>query len=191
MNAHMKQQILRITITAIFLALLIAGQLLFGLIGAPLAQYFVGSWVNLILALAALVIGWPYAVSLGLISPFVALLVGIAPPFIEIIPLIALANAMFGLIIFFINKIKVKATLQPLIAVGSVILATVIKVGLMYITIVAWLLPALGIPPVQRSLLSAVYSINQLPTAIIGGSLAIIVAIPVKQALRYRHGGHA
>ncbi len=191
MNVQMREQIRRITITAIFLALLIVGQLVFGLIGAPLSQYFVGSWVNLILALAAIVLGWPYGLALGVISPFVALLVGIAPPFIEIIPLIALANGIFAITLHFIYKIKATANIKVVLGFISVAIAALIKTGVMYLTIVILLLPTLPLNATQITLLSAVYSINQLPTALIGGLLAMMTAIPVTKALKYRYGGHA
>ena len=189
MNDNSKRAIRRMTLTAILLALLIAGQLLFGLIGAPLAQYFVGSWVNLILALTALVIGWPYALTISLISPFVALMVGVAPPFIEFIPFIALSNAIFVLLLHFLSKLKLSAKLLLLSSLLAIAVATTAKVAFLYLTIVVLIMPALPIGPPQAVVLSAVFSINQIPTALIGATLAFIVAIPVRTAMKYRTGG--
>ena len=189
MNDNTKRAIRRMTLTAILLALLIAGQLLFGLIGAPLAQYFVGSWVNLILALTALVIGWPYALTISLISPFVALMVGVAPPFIEFIPFIALSNAIFVLLLHFLSKLKHSAKLLLLPSLLAIAVATTAKVAFLYLTIVVLIMPTLPIGPPQAVVLSAVFSINQIPTALIGATLAFIVAIPVRTAMKYRTGG--
>lgn len=189
MNDNSKRAIRRMTLTAILLALLIAGQLLFGLIGAPLAQYFVGSWVNLILALTALVIGWPYALTISLISPFVALMVGVAPPFIEFIPFIALSNAIFVLLLHFLSKLKLSAKLLLLPSLLAIAVATTAKVAFLYLTIVVLIMPTLPIGPPQAVVLSAVFSINQIPTALIGATLAFIVAIPVRTAMKYRTGG--
>jgi len=189
MNDNSKRAIRRMTLTAILLALLIAGQLLFGLIGAPLSQYFVGSWVNLILALTALVIGWPYALTISLISPFVALMVGVAPPFIEFMPFIALSNAIFVLLLHFLSKLKLNAKLLLLPSVLAIAVATAAKVTFLYLTIVVMIMPTLPIGAPQAAVLSAVFSINQIPTALIGATLAFIVAIPVRTAMKYRTGG--
>lgn len=183
-----KQVIRRMTLTAILLALLIGGQLLFGLIGQPLSQYFVGSWVNLIIAVSAFSLGWPYALALGLISPFVALLVGIVPPFIEFTPFIALGNGLFAITIYLISRIKVSGRFQVLVWLLGVTIASFAKAGLMYVTIVVLIMPTLGLNQNQITLLSAVFSINQIPTALIGGGLATFVAVPLRIAIKYRKG---
>jgi hypothetical protein len=189
MNDNTKRAIRRMTLTAILLALLIAGQLLFGLIGAPLSQYFVGSWVNLILALTTLVIGWPYALTISLISPFVALLVGVAPPFLEFMPFIALSNAIFILLLYFLSKLNFGAKNGLLPSMFAIVGATGAKVAFLYLTIVVLIMPTLPIGNAQVTVLSAVFSLNQIPTALIGASLAFIVAIPVRTAMKYRTGG--
>lgn len=189
MNDNSKRAIRRITLTAILLALLLAGQLLFGLIGAPLSQYFVGSWVNLIIALTALTIGWPYAISLGIIAPFMAILVGIVPPFIEFVPFIALSNGFYALLICFVSKISLPNKVKFLSLPLTIIIASAVKVAIMYLTIVLIIMPTLPISPTQAAVLTAVFSINQIPTSIIGATLAFIVAIPVKTAIKYQRGG--
>jgi len=178
------------TLTAILLALLIAGQFLLSLIGAPLSQYFVGTWVNLIIATTALVIGWPYALSLALLSPFVAFFLGLAPPFIEITPFIALGNGIFAMLMHLSGKIKSPARFRIPISLFGVAVSAFAKAGFMYVTIVLLILPTLPLSAPQMAIYGAVFSLNQLPTALIGGGLAIAVSWPLKQALAQRQGGH-
>ncbi len=179
----------RMTLTAILLALLIAGQFFLGQIGAPLSQYIVGSWVNLILAVTALAIGLPYALALAVLSPFLAFVLTIAPPFIEITPFIALGNVVFCLMLFIFGKMTVALRFRiPLLLLG-VVTAALLKATIMYATIVLLIMPTLGLLPAQITIYSAVFSINQAPTALIGGGLAVLIAKPVHQALQYRQGG--
>jgi len=178
------------TLTAILLALLVAGQFLFGLLGAPVAQYVVGSWVNLILATTALTVGWPYAAVLALVSPFVAFLLGLAPPFLEITPFIALGNAFFISVIYLFSKVPAAARFRIPLGLFGIVAASFSKAGLLYVTIVLWILPTLPLSAGQAIIYAAVFSINQLPTALIGGGLALAVAWPLKQALAYRKGGN-
>ncbi len=188
MNSRMRQVIRRMTLTAILLALLIVGQLLFGLIGAPLSQYFVGSWVNLIIALTAIIMGWPYALAIGLLSPLVALLVGIAPPFIEFVPFIALGNGLYAITLYLIFCIKVRDRFKVLILLLGVTIASFAKAGLLYVTIVLVIMPTLPLNAMQVALFTATFSINQVPTALIGGGLASLASQPLSIAITHTTG---
>ncbi|MFA5235576.1 MAG: ECF transporter S component [Bacilli bacterium] len=178
----------RITLTGILLALLIGGQVLLGLISAPLSQYVVGSWVNLIIGITALTIGWPYALAVSLISPFIAFMLAIAPPFIEFTPFIALGNGLFALTMHFIHKVKLPNRFRIAWGLMAVTIAAGLKTALLYTTIVLLIMPTMNLLPAQSAAFTAVFSVNQLLTALIGGALAILSYVPLKHALDYRKG---
>ena len=78
--------------TAVCLALLIAFQLL----TRSLGQLVTGSCVNLVLAVAALLGGIWSGVTVALVSPFCAYLLGIGPAFFPLVPCVALGNAVYA-----------------------------------------------------------------------------------------------
>ena len=93
----MQEKVLWITETAIFLALLVAVQ---GLTAGFGNQFLTGSCVNLILAVAALLAGpWSGAV-VAAVSPFLASAFGIGPKFIQLLPVVALGNLVFVLVLY-------------------------------------------------------------------------------------------
>ncbi len=188
MNENLNSAIRRVTLTGILLALLVGGQILLGLIGAPLSQYIVGSWVNLIIGVTALTIGWPFALFLALVSPFLAFILGIAPPFIEFAPFIALGNGLFALSLFFIHKIKMPERFRIAWGLLAVTIAAGLKTTLLYTTIVLLIMPTLNLLPAQSAAFTTVFSVNQLVTALIGGALAVLSHMPLKRALDYRKG---
>jgi MFS family permease len=188
MSENLNGAIRRITLTGILLALLIGGQVLLGLITGPLSQFIVGSWVNLIIAVTALTIGWPYALALAMASPFIAFMLAIAPPFIEFTPFIALGNGIFAMAMFFGSKVKLPDRFKIAWGLLTVTIAAGTKTALLYTTIVLLIMPTLNLLPAQTTAFTAVFSINQLITALIGGALAILSHIPLKHALDYRKG---
>ena len=76
--------------TAIFLALLIAVQF----VTRSMGQYVTGSLVNLVLIAAALMCGLWGGLAVAVLSPFCAFLIGIGPAFPQIVPAVALGNAV-------------------------------------------------------------------------------------------------
>ena len=94
----MKKRILWITETAVMLALLIVLQWA----TKPLGQIVTGSCVNAVLAVAVLLGGLWCGLTVALISPFCAFLLGVGPQVIAIVPAIALGNAVFVLVLHFV-----------------------------------------------------------------------------------------
>lgn len=78
--------------TAVCLALLIAIQFL----TKSLGQLVTGSCVNLVLAIAALIGGVWSGVTVAVISPFCAYLLGIGPAFLPLVPCVSLGNAVYA-----------------------------------------------------------------------------------------------
>mgnify|MGYP002623810532 CR=1 FL=1 len=164
--------------TAVLLALLIALQFA----TRSLGQIVTGSCVNLLLAFAALCIGPWSGLTIALISPFFAFLLGIGTPFIQIVPLIAVGNAVYVLLIAFLSK----AFRFKFGKLAGVCIAAVCKFFVLWLLIVKIVLPIMGLPEQKLAALSASFSFPQLITALIGGLLALLISDRIM-----RHIDHA
>ena len=80
--------------TAICLALLLCLQFA----TKSLGQFVTGSCVNLVIAMAALIGGLWSGLTVAIVSPFCAYLLGIGPAFVALVPCVALGNAVYALI---------------------------------------------------------------------------------------------
>ena len=108
--------------TAVCLALLIAIQFL----TKSLGQLVTGSCVNLVLAIAALIGGVWSGVTVAVISPFCAYLLGIGPAFLPLVPCVSLGNAVYAVLFAllvggFLQKKRLPA------AYGSMVLAAAVS----------------------------------------------------------------
>ena len=86
----MNKKVLRITETAVLLALLIVLQW----VTKPLGQIVTGSCVNVVLAVTALLVGISGGLTVALVSRVCAYLLGIAPNLVAV-PAIMVGNAVF------------------------------------------------------------------------------------------------
>ena len=184
----MDKKIRAITQTAMMLALLVALQAL----TKPLGQLVTGSVVNAVLALTVLVVGLGSGITVALISPVCAFLLGIAPNFVTVLP-IMLGNTCFVVLLKWIcTKTGRPFWRQP---VGLLAAATV-KFGVLYLLVVKIICGAasgalmgqkLGsivvLAPPMLKMLPAMFTWPQLFTALIGGAVALIIAPLLNKAL--------
>ena len=162
--------------TAVCLALLIAIQFL----TKSLGQLVTGSCVNLVLAIAALIGGVWSGVTVAVISPFCAYLLGIGPAFLPIVPMVAVGNMVLVVILHLLaSRDKIAARSYLAVAVGAVT-----KFLALWLLIVKLVLPTLGLAEKQVAAISASFSWPQLVTAAIGGVLAVTIAPLIRKALR-------
>ena len=174
MGYEMKRRILWITETAAMLALLIVLQ---G-VTKPLGQIVTGSCVNAVLAVAILLGGLWCGLTVALVSPFCAFLLGIGPQLIAIIPAIALGNVGFVLLLHFIyDKKRCRGILAWLGAALG-------KFLILYFVVVQLLCRVLPLKQPQIDTFTAMFSTPQLVTALIGGGLALLIVPILKKALR-------
>lgn len=180
----MRKKILWITETAVMLALLVALQA----ITKPLGQLVTGSCVNAILAVSVLVAGIYSGVTVAIISPVLAYLLGIAPQILTV-PAIMVGNTVYVVLLYFIAGKDSKNIAKQIIAWLSAALA---KFASLY-AIVVWLIcgvlsesllasGALKAPMLKA--LPATFSWPQLFTALIGGAIAMLIVPVVRKALR-------
>ena len=184
----MNQKIRWITETAVMLALLVALQA----VTKPLGQLVTGSVVNGVLAPTVLLVGISGGVTVALISPIFAFLLGIAPNFVTVLP-IMLGNTCFVVLLRLIAGSSHKPLWRQPVALVS---AAVVKFGVLYLLVVevicgvasgALLGKKLGsvvvLAPPMLKLLPTMFAWPQLFTALIGGAAALLIAPMLRKAL--------
>lgn len=168
----------RLTRTAACLALLVCLQFL----TKSLGQLVTGSCVNLVLAATALLCGVASGVTVAVISPFCAYLLGIGPAFFPLVFCVALGNAVFAALIGTLSRRALDAG-RILFFFGAALLAAAAKFLTLYLVLVKLVAPMV-VPAAKLAAVSASFTWPQLLTAAIGGTLACAVVPPVRRALR-------
>ncbi len=172
-----KQKVLWITETAILLALL----LVFQVVTKPLGQLVTGSLVNLVLIVAVMVAGLASGLTIAIVSPILASILGISPLWV-LVPFIALGNTVLVLLWHFIaNSKKGKMAVNYGIAW---ITAAVAKFAVLFVGVALVLVPLiLKLPEPKASVISGSFSFPQLFTALIGGAVAMLIIPVLKKAV--------
>lgn len=182
----MKKNVRLITETAVMLALLIALQAL----TKPMGQLVTGSCVNAVLAITVLLVGMGSGIAVALISPLCAFLLGIAPNFVTVLPIMA-GNVCF---VVLLRLICGKALWRQPVALVA---AAGVKFGVLYLLVVqvicgfassALLGKKIGnvvvLAPPMLQKLPAMFTWPQLFTALIGGAVALLIVPVLKKALK-------
>ena len=180
----MNKKIRWITETAVMLALLVALQAL----TKPMGQLVTGSSVNAVLAVSALVAGLYSGITVALISPVLAYLLGIAPQ-ILVVPAIMVGNAVFVIAVHYIAGRDSKKIVRQVLAWVS---AAAAKFAVMY-ALVVWLLCGVlsksliasgNMAPKLVKALPIQFGVTQLFTALIGGAVALLIVPILRKALK-------
>lgn len=176
-------RVLWITRTAILTALLIVFQWVTAGTQAFAGQYITGSLVNCVLASAALLSGLWSGVAVALVSPVCAFLLGIGPALIQIVPCIALGNCVYVLVLW---TLAGRNTAPVWKIVLGVVAAATAKFLTLYLAVVKIMIPLMGdalkAPQVEK--FTAMFSVPQLVTALIGGSLAMLLLPVLRKAIK-------
>ena len=173
-----KSHALWITRTAVLLALLVGAQV----VTAPLQlTLLTGSLVNLILVISVISSGAYTGLAVGILSPFFAALVGIGAIW-PIVPFVSFANAAFIMIWHCGDKLHI-ADKKFIKRIITCVVAALCKFALLYLGVVRVAIPfILDIPEPVANALTVAFSINQLFTALIGGTLAILALPAIERA---------
>lgn len=179
----MRKKILWITETAVMMALLITLQAL----TKPLGQLVTGSCVNAILAVSALVGGLGCGLTVAVLSPIFAFLFGIAPQVLTV-PVIMAGNAVYVLLLCLLSK-KGKQLWWSVIALVA---AAVAKFVVLYVLVAKVICGVLAGGLLEKGLLKqpmltalpATFSTPQLITALIGGTVALLIVPVLRKALK-------
>ena len=190
----MKNKIRWITETAVMLALLICLQWVGSFVPDQMTkQLITGSLVNCVLAVTVLVAGMGSSITVALISPICAFLFGIAPNFVTVAP-IMVGNVCYVVLLRLIIGKSLKPVWKQPVALVS---AAVVKFGVLYLLVVrlicgiasnALLGKKIGevvvLAPPMLKMLPTMFAWPQLATALIGGTLALLVVPVIRKALK-------
>lgn len=176
------EKVLWIVRTGVMLALLVALQALTQPLGQ---QLLTGSCVNAVLAVAALIGGMSCGITIALISPVLAYLLGIAPQLVTV-PAIMVGNTLYviALALLYADPIprRVLAWLTASAAKAAVLYAIV--AGLICGVLAPTLLQNGLLKEPMLMKLPVMFSWLQLFTALIGGALAMVIVPVVKKAMK-------
>ena len=179
----MNKKIRWITETAVLLALLVTLQAL----TKPMGQLVTGSCVNAILAVAVLVAGLGSGVTIAIVSPLLAYLLGIAPQILTV-PAIMVGNTVYVVLLHFLGG---KADKNVVMKVVAWVVAAAAKFAALYFIVVKLvcgvmapsLMAAGTLKEPMLKALPATFSWPQLFTALIGGAVALLIVPVLRKAL--------
>lgn len=178
----MNKKVRWITETAVLLALLVV----FQAVTRSLGQLVTGSCVNAVLAVTVLLAGMSSGVTIALISPVLAYLLGIAPQLVTV-PAIMAGNAVF---VVLLGLIAGRGENGRSLA-AAWLLAAIAKFATLYILVVkiicgiasAPLLASGTLKPPMLEKLPGMFAWPQLITALIGGGIALLIVPVLRKAL--------
>lgn len=180
----MNKKILWITETAVMLAVLVTLQAL----TKPMGQVVTGSCVNTVLAVAALVGGLASGLTIAVISPILAFLLGIAPQILTV-PAIMAGNAVFVTLLALLADKSGKKIVRQAIAWVAAAFAKFVVLYLIVVKLICGvmaesLMSAGTLKAPMLKALPATFSWTQLITALIGGAVALLIVPVVRKALQ-------
>ncbi len=154
----------------------------------PLGQLVTGSCVNAVLAVTVLVAGFGSGVAVALLSPVFAYLLGIAPQLLTV-PAIMVGNTVLVLVLRLLAGETVRPYWRQVVAV---IAAAALKAGVLYLLVAKVICGLLAQDLLEQGLLKApmlkalpaTFSWPQLVTALIGGTLAMLITPVLRQATK-------
>ena len=178
----MKSKALWLTQTAVMMAALITLQAL----TKPLGQIVTGSCVNAILAVTVLLVGMSSGITVAMLSPIFAFALGIAPQVLTV-PAIMIGNTVFVVLLRLISG-DLKTIWKSAVAL---LVAAVCKFQVLYILVTFVICGLLAEQLLAQGLLKTpmltalpvTFSFPQLITALIGGTLAMLIVPLLKKAL--------
>ena len=179
----MKKKTQWITQTAVMLAILIVLQWL----TKSLGQIVTGSCVNGVLAVTALFVGMSSGLTVALLSPVFAFVLGIAPNLVTV-PAIMAGNAAYVAVVLLAGGREAAIWKRVSAWLG----AALCKFAVLYVLVVVVIcgvaadaLLAQGIlkAPMLKAL-PATFAAPQLVTALIGGAVAMLITPVLRKALR-------
>ena len=173
-----KSHALWITRTAVLIALLVGSQL----VTAPFQMTLLtGSLVNMILVIAVISSGFYTGLAVGALSPAFAALIGIGAIW-PIVPIISVSNMAFVMIWHWGEKLHFSNKIIKRII--SCAVAAMCKFAILYVGVVRLAIPyILDVPDPVANVLTVAFSTNQLITALIGGTVAILALPAIEKAI--------
>jgi len=141
--------------------------------------------------ISLLTCGLATGLTVAIVSPVGASLVGVGPAFPPLIPFIVLGNAVLIISWFLLgllNKSDKSGIRYKIMSYLIAVVAAIIKFITLYIGIVKIAVPyILSLNEKQSAVLTLAFSYPQIITATIGGVIALIIAPPIQKAISSRN----
>ncbi len=172
-----RKKILWITRTAAFVALLVVVQGATAALGNTIVT---GTLVNALLISAVMTGGLWSGIFVAVVSPVMAKLIGIGPLW-SLIPFIAAGNLVLVIVWHFVGgSSRIPRYAARIMALTG---AAAAKFLVLYLGIVKIAVPLLlKLPDPQATVISGMFSVPQLITALLGGIVALPVLAAIKRA---------
>jgi hypothetical protein len=153
----------------------------------PLGQLVTGSFVNSVLAVTVLFAGLSAGITVSLISPVLAYMLGIAPQILTV-PAIMVGNTIFVVCLYYIAGVDSKKVFRQviawLVAAGAKFAALYTAVSWLICGVLAEKLLASGaLKPPMLKVLPVTFGLPQLFTALIGGAVALLIVPVLRRAM--------
>ena len=177
----MSKKVRWITETAVMLALLVTLQAL----TKPAGQLVTGSCVNAVLAVSVLLAGLGSGITVAVLSPVLAYLLGVAPQLVTV-PAI-MGNTVLVVLLYFIAGDCASVGKR----VAAWLVAAIAKFATLYLLVVKLicgvmapgLLASGTLKEPMLKMLPTMFSLPQLITALIGGGVAMLMIPVLRKAL--------
>ena len=174
----MNKKTLWIPRTAALTALLVVLQASTAALGSTLVT---GTVVNLLLIISVMTCGAASGLSVAVLSPVLAKLIGIGPLW-GLIPFIAAGNLALAAVWLAVGSRRWGPRYAPQIT--ALALAAAAKSLVLYLGVVKLALPLFsGLTAAQAAAIAHMFSAPQLVTAVLGGLLALPLLAPLKKAM--------
>lgn len=177
MKSAASRRVLYLTETAVMTALLIV----FQAATKPAGQYVTGTCVNALLAISVLAVGLWSGITVALLSPFFAFLLGIGPQLFPVVPSIAVGNLVFVLLLGLLAGGRDVPLWRQC---AAWLAAAAAKFGVLYLLVVKLLCSVLTLKEPQIAMFTVMFSYPQLITALTGGAIALMLTPLLRRALR-------
>ena len=174
----MNKKTLWITRTAALTALLVVLQASTAALGSTLVT---GTVVNLLLIISVMTCGAASGLSVAVLSPVLAKLIGIGPLW-GLIPFITAGNLALAAVWLAVGSRRWGPRYAPQIT--ALALAAAAESLVLYLGVVKLALPLFsGLTAAQAAAIAHMFSAPQLVTAVLGGLLALPLLAPLKKAM--------
>lgn len=178
----MSKKVRWITETAVMLALLVTLQAL----TKPAGQLVTGSCVNAVLAVSVLLAGLGSGITVAVLSPVLAYLLGVAPQLVTV-PAIMVGNTVLVVLLYFIAgdcaSVGKRVAAWLVAAIAKFVTLYLLVVKLICGVMAPGLLASGTLKEPMLKALPTMFSLPQLITALIGGGVAMLMIPVLRKAL--------
>lgn len=178
----MSKKVRWITETAVMLALLVTLQAL----TKPAGQLVTGSCVNAVLAVSVLLAGLSSGITVAILSPVLAYLLGVAPQLVTV-PAIMVGNTVLVVLLYYIagdcTSIGKRVAAWLVAAIAKFVTLYLLVVKLICGVMAPGLLANGTLKEPMLKALPKMFTLPQLITALIGGGVALLIIPVLRKAL--------